>query len=285
MKFSKYQGTGNDFVMLTDLEDRVQLSADMVRGLCDRRFGIGGDGVIRIAPGDGVDTDFFMDYVNSDGSIGEMCGNGIRCLAVLVRDEGLTDKDTLRVGTRAGIKIVELLDGGKVRVDMGPPIFQPDEIPVKWTGDDALHAKIELDSTIIEASCLSMGNPHAVLFVDNEPGDPLPFGPAIENHPMFPNGTNVEFARVETPIRVRMRVWERGSGETMACGTGACAVAVATKLVRGGSDDITVSLPGGDLRIEWKGSLSEEAPVFLTGPAVRVFDGEVDVEELIGGRR
>ena len=284
MRFSKYQGTGNDFVMLTDLDDRVALAPDLVKALCDRRFGIGGDGVIRVAPGDGADTDFFMDYVNSDGSIGEMCGNGIRCLGVLVRDEGLSSESTLRVGTRAGIKIVELLDGGKVRVDMGPPIFVPDEVPVRWSGDDALHAKIELDSTVLEASCLSMGNPHAVLFVDNEPGDPLPFGSAIETHPMFPNGTNVEFARVETPARVRMRVWERGAGETLSCGTGACAVAVASKLVAGGGDDMTVSLPGGDLRIEWHGSLTEEAPVHLTGPALRVFEGEVDFDALMRGR-
>lgn len=283
MRFFKYQGTGNDFVMLADLDDRLQLTPEMVRALCDRRFGIGADGVIRVAPGD-VDTDFFMDYVNSDGSIGEMCGNGIRCLAMFANDQGFSSADRLRIGTRAGIKVVELLGGAQVRVDMGPPIFVPDEVPVVWDGPDALHVKIELDSSVIEATCLSMGNPHAVLFVDNEPVDSLPFGRTIESHPMFPNGTNVEFVRVDSPDHVRMRVWERGSGETLACGTGACAVAVATKLVAGGSDDITVTLPGGDLKISWKGSLEDEAPVYLTGPAHCSFIGDVDLERLTGGR-
>ena len=281
MRFSKYHGTGNDFVMLADTEDRLKLTPEQVAGLCDRHFGIGGDGVIRVAPGEG-DTDFFMDYVNSDGSIGEMCGNGIRCLAVFARDEGLTSKDTLRIGTRAGVKVVEIMGDGQVRVDMGPPIFAPRDVPVEWSGEDALHAKIELGSSVIEASILSMGNPHAVLFVENEPVDSLPFGPTIEKHNMFPNGTNVEFAKVEGPDHARMRVWERGSGETLSCGTGACAVAVASKLVAGGSDEMVVTLPGGDVRIEWRGSLDEEAPVFLTGPAVRVFTGEVDLDK-IGG--
>jgi len=282
MRFSKYQGTGNDFVMLPDLDDRVQLTPETVRALCDRRFGIGADGVIRVAPGD-VDTDFFMDYVNSDGSIGEMCGNGIRCLAVFARDEGLTDGDDLRVGTRAGIKMVSFTDDGRVRVDMGPPIFIPDEVPVEWSGSDALHAKIELDDRVLEATCLSMGNPHAVIFTEETPGDPQPVGSVIEKHPMFPHGTNVEFARMDSPDRVQMRVWERGSGETLACGTGACAVAVAAKLVAGAGDKVTVALPGGELEVEWAGSLDDEAPVFLTGPAVRSFTGDVNVEELTGG--
>ena len=283
MRFFKYHGIGNDFVMLADVEDRLSLTPEMVRALCDRRFGIGGDGVIRVAPGD-VDTDLFMDYVNSDGSIGEMCGNGIRCLAVFVRDEGLTDKTELRVGTRAGIKIVSFTDDGRVRVDMGPPIFVPDEVPVEWSGADALHAKIELEDSVVEATCLSMGNPHAVIFTEDEPGDPRPVGSAIEKHAMFPQGTNVEFARVISPEHVEMRVWERGSGETLACGTGACAVAVAAKLVAGAGDRVTVSLPGGDLEVEWSGSLEDEAPVYLTGPALRSFAGDADVDRLVGGR-
>ncbi|MDP9066806.1 MAG: diaminopimelate epimerase [Actinomycetota bacterium] len=283
MRFCKYHGIGNDFVMVSDLDDRLSLTPEMVVTLCDRRFGIGGDGVIRVGPGD-ADIDFFMDYVNSDGSIGEMCGNGIRCLAAFARDEQMTSADTLRIGTRAGIKIVSFVGRDRVRVDMGPPIFVPDEVPVEWSGDDALHAKIELETTVIEATCLSMGNPHAVIFVDEEPGDPKPLGSTIERHPMFPNGTNVEFARVDAPERVEMRVWERGAGETLACGTGACAVAVAAKLVAGGGDRITVSLPGGELEVEWTGSLVDEAPVYMTGPALRSFVGEVDVDQLMGGR-
>jgi diaminopimelate epimerase len=282
MRFSKYQGTGNDFVMLADLEDRLQLTPEGVRALCDRRFGIGADGVIRVAPGD-ADTDLFMDYVNSDGSIGEMCGNGIRCLAVFARDQALTDKDELRVGTLAGIKIVSFGDDGRVRVDMGPPIFVPDEVPVAWSGSDALHAKIELEDRVLEATCLSMGNPHAVIFTEEALGDPQPVGSVIEKHPMFPHGTNVEFARVDSADRVEMRVWERGSGETLACGTGACAVAVAAKLVAGAADRVTISLPGGELEVEWAGSLDDEAPVFLTGPAALSFTGDVNVAELTGG--
>jgi len=283
MRFSKYHGIGNDFVLLADPEDRLKLTPEMVRALCDRRFGIGGDGVLRLAPAaDGAD--FFMDYVNSDGSPSEMCGNGIRCLAVFARDQGLTDKDTLRIETRAGLKIVEIVGPSIVRVDMGPPIFTPADVPVEWSETDALHAKIDLGSSVIEASILSMGNPHAVLFVENEPVDALPFGPTIEKHPMFPNGTNVEFAKVESPQRIRMKVWERGSGETLACGTGACAVAVAAKLVGGAEDRTTIALPGGELQVEWKGSLEEEAPVYLTGPVVRAFDGETDLDALVGGR-
>ena len=283
MKFSKYHGIGNDFVMLADPEDRLELTPDMARALCDRRFGVGGDGAIRVAPGT-QGGDFVMDYINSDGSPSEMCGNGIRCVAIFAQDQGLTDKDTLKIETGAGLKTVEVVGPSLVRVDMGPPIFRPSEVPVQWEGDDALHAKIDLGSNMIEASILSMGNPHAVLFVENEPVDSLPFGPTIEKHKMFPNGTNVEFAKVESPDRVRMRVWERGSGETLACGTGACAVAVAAKLVAGASSETTIALQGGELQIEWDGSLEKEAPVYMTGPVVRVFDGDVDLEAVMGGR-
>ncbi|MDQ3985812.1 MAG: diaminopimelate epimerase [Actinomycetota bacterium] len=279
MRFAKYHGIGNDFIMIADPEDRLSLTEDQSRRLCDRRFGIGADGVIRVAPGrDG--GDFFMDYANSDGSPGEMCGNGIRCLALFVRDEGLTDASELKVATRAGLKILRV-DGPTVTVDMGAPIFDPDSIPVRWDGDDALHAKIELDTDVFEATCLSMGNPHAVIFVDEPNSVPVAeIGPAIEHHPMFPNLTNVEFAKVETPDLIRMRVWERGSGETLACGTGAAAVAVASRLVGGASDGSTVVLPGGELELEWAGSLGHERPVLMTGPAVKSFEGDVDLETL-----
>ncbi|MEA2516893.1 MAG: diaminopimelate epimerase [Actinomycetota bacterium] len=276
MRFAKWHGIGNDFVMLADPEDVLSLSPESVRYLCDRRTGIGGDGVIRIAPGtDG--TDLFMDYLNSDGSIGEMCGNGIRCLALYARQEGLTDKDTLKVGTRAGTKQV-WVDGDRVRVDMDPPIFDPPKVPVIWSGPEALHAKVTLEDRTLEAACLGMGNPHAVLFVD-EPNqvDIQHLGPRIEWNPIFPNGTNTEFIKVESPTRVRMRVWERGSGETLACGTGAAAVAVVARLLGGADEEMTVGLPGGELHLEWAGSLNDEKSVFMTGPAVQVFSGEVDV--------
>lgn len=274
MRFSKYQGIGNDFVMIADPGDDLQLSPDAVRRLCDRRFGIGADGVIRVAPGRNG-ADLVMDYVNSDGSIGEMCGNGIRCLALFARAEGMTDATRLRVETRAGLKTIEV-EGERVRVDMGAPIFTPHDIPVEWEGPDALRTRLTVGSTEVEVACLSMGNPHAVLFVE-DPGEASvrTLGPAIERHPAFPNGANAEFVRVLSPERIRMRVWERGSGETLACGTGAGAAAVAARLLAGGGEHMTVELPGGEVEVEWRGSLTETAPVFLTGPAAKVFDGDI----------
>lgn len=279
MRFAKYHGIGNDFVMLADPDGALELTPETVRALSDRRFGIGGDGVIRVAPG-GTDADFFMDYVNSDGSLGEMCGNGIRCLALFARAEGLTSADELKVMTRAGLKTV-WIDGDMVRVDMGAPIFAPAEIPVVWEGNDALHAKIDLDDQVMEAACVSMGNPHAVLFHDDPASAPVTtLGPLLEKNPAFPNGANIEFIRVDAPDRVTMRVWERGAGETLACGTGACAGGVVARLLGGANSELTVSLAGGDLFIEWEGSTDKEASVFMTGPAVRAFDGEVDIHEV-----
>ena len=277
MRFAKYHGIGNDFVMIADPEDRLTLEQDVVRRICERRFGIGADGVIRVAPGRDQ-GDFYMDYVNSDGSIGEMCGNGIRCLALFARAEGLTSDKTLQVETLAGLKTVEVR-GDVVRVDMGAPIFEAEQIPVVLDGGDPLHAKLTTDNGMIEAACLSMGNPHAVLFVDDPLEAPVTsLGPLLENHPAFPNRVNVEFAAVESPDRVRMRVWERGSGETLACGTGACAAGVASRVLANVEPRVIVALPGGELEVEWAGSLEDEAPVYLTGPAVRSFEGELDLE-------
>jgi diaminopimelate epimerase len=276
MRFGKYQGIGNDFVMLADPGDALALTPEIVRALCDRRFGIGGDGVIRVAPASGG-ADFFMDYVNSDGSIGEMCGNGIRCLAVFARAEGLTDKTVLKVETRAGLKTVTVNEDETVTVDMGAPIFDPVAIPVTWEGPDALHAKFELDDDVIEGASVSMGNPHVVLFMDPDEAPVTTLGPTLEKHPSFPKGTNVEFLRVDTPDHVTMRVWERGSGETLACGTGAAAVAVVARLLGDAKEEMTVSLPGGDLRIRWSGSIDENEPVYMTGPAKKSFDGDIDL--------
>jgi diaminopimelate epimerase len=275
MRFSKYQGIGNDFVMLADPGDDLRLEAGFVRRLCDRRFGIGADGVIRVAPGrDG--GDLAMDYVNSDGSVGEMCGNGIRCLALFALQEGMTASRELRVETLAGLKTVTVKENGLVRVDMGVPLFAPHEVPVNWEGPDSLHTKIELDEGVLEVACLSMGNPHAVLFVEAPSASPVAtVGPLIETHPMFPQKTNVEFVRVDSPERVTMRVWERGSGETLACGTGACAAAVAARVLRGAAETVTVRLPGGELQVEWAGSLTTHRPVLMTGPAAKSFDGEI----------
>ena len=280
MRFAKYHGIGNDFVMLADPRDELELTPRLVRALSDRHFGIGADGVIRVAPGvDGADLT--MDYVNSDGSVGEMCGNGIRCLALFALQEGMTDATHLQVATGAGLKTIEVEEDGRVRVDMGAPIFEPAAIPIRWEGPEALHAKLEVDGEVFEATCLSMGNPHAVLFVDDPDRVPVTtLGPRLETHEVFPNRANVEFVRVVTPGRVEMRVWERGAGETLACGTGAAAAAVAARLVGGADAEMVVSLPGGELEIEWEGSLGDDKPVFMTGPAVRSFEGEVDLEEM-----
>ena len=277
MRFSKYQGIGNDFVMLSDPTDSISLTPDLVRFLCDRRFGIGADGVIRVATSERAH--FFMDYVNSDGSPSEMCGNGVRCVAVFARAKGLTDDSQIDVDTRAGVKKLEV-DGERVRVDMGAPIFEPSAIPVTLdaTSPDALRAKLELDGDVIEAAVLSMGNPHAVLFVEDASAAPVAtLGPRLEEPPAFPNKANIEFVTLESPDRLRMRVWERGSRETLACGTGACAGAVAARLLRDADPELTVALRGGELEIQWTGSTTDEQPVFMTGPAVEVFTGDVSI--------
>jgi diaminopimelate epimerase len=281
-RFAKYQGIGNDFVMIADPSDRLVLTPDLVRRLCNRRFGIGGDGVIRVAPGR-EGAELAMDYVNSDGSVGEMCGNGIRCLALFARAEGLTTSGRIEIATGAGVKVVDVLDGARVRVDMGAPRFRPTDVPVDVDGGDALHVKLDVEEppgpTVVEVACVSMGNPHAVLFVDDPSAAPVrTLGPALERHPAFPRRTNVEFVRVEGPGRIAMRVWERGSGETLACGTGACAAAVIARLLAGAASSVTVALPGGELEVSWAGSLTEGAPVMLTGPAQESFRGEIDLE-------
>jgi diaminopimelate epimerase len=263
--------------MVADPDDDLVLTPEIVRRICDRRFGIGADGVIRVAPG-GRGIDVFMDYANSDGSIGEMCGNGIRCLALFAVEKGMADGPELSVGTRAGPKKVTIRKDALVTVDMGPPVFDPASIPVVWPGSDALHAKVELADEIVEAACLSMGNPHAVVFVEDLEAVPVKeLGSQVERHGLFPNGTNVEFVRLASPTRIEMRVWERGAGQTLACGTGACAGAVAARVLRDVNSKLTVALPGGDLQIDWSGSVEESAPVLMTGPAVKSFEGEIEL--------
>ncbi|MBA3431397.1 MAG: diaminopimelate epimerase [Actinobacteria bacterium] len=288
MRFAKYNGIGNDFVMFGDPDNRMVVTPELVRRLCDRRFGVGGDGVIRVGPGnDGAEL--FMDYYNSDGSVGEMCGNGIRCVAVFSRSEGLTTSTEIPIGTRAGLKVVEVLPDGRVRVDMGGPEFRPSEIPVLSSDDDALRLSLHVvaedagesaGALTIQAACLSMGNPHAVLFVDDPASAPVTtLGPMIEHHKVFPNRANVEFVRVESEDRIRMRVWERGVGETLACGTGACAAAVASRILQGADAHVEVHLPGGLLDVEWDGSVEDPASVYMTGEAVQNFDGDIDLKE------
>jgi diaminopimelate epimerase len=279
MRFAKYHGTGNDFVMIEDVEDRVRLDGPTVAALCDRRRGVGADGLIRIAPS--PEADFFMDYYNAEGEPAEMCGNGIRCLAKYVYDRGHTAETELDVLTRAGLKhlVLDARHGAvqTVTVDMGPPAFERKAIPMAGDPTDTfIGQEIEVDGVAFTATALSMGNPHIVLFVDPlEDLAEVPvatLGPRIETWPEFPNRTNVEFIQPSNG-RIKMRVWERGVGETMACGTGACASLVASVLAGMAGRDAEVRFPGGVLGVRWSPA---DDHLFLTGPAVCVYEGELD---------
>jgi len=279
--FKKMHGTLNDFVVFHDLENRVALTEEQVSFLCDRRAGIGADGVIAVRHSN--NADFFMDYINADGSLAEMCGNGIRCLAKYVHDAGLTHKKIVSVETRAGVKILELVPGnngkiGRVKVDMGPPIFEPEKIPVKIRDDHPIiDFPIESQGQLFLGTLVSMGNPHCVIFLNEKPDAfPLKYGPTIERHELFPAKTNVEFVQVPDRKNIVMRVWERGSGETLACGTGACAAVVAG-IRRGLLDSpVRVATRGGALTVAWSNGA---APVMMTGPAETVFEGEWSVPD------
>lgn len=278
MRFAKYHGTGNDFVLIEDMADRLSFSPELIVAVCDRRRGVGADGLIRIAPAEGAD--FFMDHSNSDGLTAEMCGNGIRCLAKYVYERGLTTAREIDVLTRSGVKHLVLeVQADTVRtvtVDMGPPELQRKAIPM--TGDPIdtfIDQSLVVDGRTYPATALSMGNPHVVLFL--EPQDdlrtfPVPvIGPLVEGREEFPSRTNVEFVKV-VDGRIHARVWERGVGETMACGTGACAALVACAITGRTGREAELEYPGGVLQLE----LREDDHVFLTGPAVCVFDGDLD---------
>lgn len=274
MKFTKMQGLGNDYVYVNCFKEKIDDPQALAVKISDRHFGVGSDGLIMINPSDCAD--FEMEMYNADGSRGEMCGNGIRCVAKYVYDYGLTDQTRISVETLGGIKYLDLMvEDGKVRsvkVDMGRPELRPEKIPVRVQKDRAVSEPICVDGKDYRMTCVSMGNPHAVIFVDCDVKE-LPLekiGPGFENHECFPNRINTEFVRVLDRNTVEMRVWERGSGETLACGTGACAVTVACILNNLTDDEVTVKLLGGDLRIRWD---REKDTVFMTGPAEKVFDG------------
>ena len=274
MKFTKMQGLGNDYVYVNGFREQVENPEELARQMSDRHFGVGSDGLILIKPS--KVADFEMAMYNADGSRGEMCGNGIRCVGKYVYDNGLTDKTSISVETLAGIKHLELtLEAGKVsqvRVDMGAPILKPEQIPVTLPGEQAVNVPYTVQGKTYHMTAVSMGNPHAVIFVDGvEKLDLEAIGPEFEHHPLFPNRVNTEFVQVLDSRTVRMRVWERGSGETMACGTGACAVAVACVLNGRTQEAVTVKLLGGDLFIEWD---RKKNRVYMTGPAETVFEGE-----------
>ena len=278
MKFTKRHGTGNDYIYVNGFEEKLENPSEAAVKLSDRRFGIGSDGLILILPSDVADCR--MEMFNADGSIGKMCGNGIRCVAKYVYDRGLVKKDVLRVETRSGVKTLQLrVEDGKVasvRVNMGQPELDPEKIPVLFSKDRMVDEEVYTPSgNVWRVTCVSMGNPHAVIFVDDVEGVNLPaIGPEMEKHAMFPERANIEFAQVTGPHEVQMRVWERGSGETLACGTGACACAVASVLTGKTDRDVTVHLRGGDLHIFWDPDTDD---VYMEGPAAFVFDGTVEI--------
>lgn len=275
MKFTKMQGIGNDYVYVNCLQETIENPSELAKKISDRHYGVGSDGLIMINPSD--KADFEMEMYNADGSRGEMCGNGIRCVAKYVYDYGLTDKTSISVETLAGIKYLDLtVEDGKVvlvKVDMGKPMLRPEEVPVVSEKEEVIDEPITVDGQEYRMTCVSMGNPHAVVFIDQDVKEfPLEtVGVKFENHERFPKRVNTEFVNVLDCHTAQMRVWERGSGETLACGTGACAVAVACALNGLTEDEVTVKLLGGDLQIKWD---REKNTVYMTGPAEVVFDGE-----------
>ena len=276
MRFTKMQGLGNDYVYVNCFEETIENPSDLAIRVSDRHFGVGSDGLILIRPSD--KADFWMDMYNADGSSSQMCGNGIRCVAKYVHDRGLTDKTEFTIESGGAIKTMKLTlnpDGSTalVTVGMGAPILTPAAIPVQGEGERFIDVPVEVDGKVWHLTAVSMGNPHAVTFVDDVDGLALEaIGPAFENHSIFPERTNTEFIRVIDRKTLQMRVWERGSGETLACGTGACASLVAAVLNGLAEREATLQLRGGDLHIRWDEATGE---VYMTGPATFVFDGEL----------
>lgn len=278
MRFTKMHGCGNDYVYVNCFEEQVENPGEVSKFVSDRHFGIGSDGLILIRPSG--KADFWMDMYNSDGSGSEMCGNGIRCVGKYVYDHGMTDKTTVTIESGGQIKTLKLqVENGRVKtatVDMGEPITRPELVPVVSDKEAVVAQSITIDGRDYEMTCVSMGNPHAVVFVEDTGAVEIEkTGPLFENNPLFPKRTNTEFIQVIDRKNINMRVWERGAGETLACGTGACASAYACILNGKTEDEITVHLLGGDLNIRYD---RESGHIFMTGPATTVFEGEIDIE-------
>lgn len=302
MKFTKMHGAGNDYVYVDCTKNDLNNPSEIAIKVSDRHFGIGSDGLILIKPSN--KADFFMDMYNADGSRGKMCGNGIRCVGKFVYDNKLTDKTTVTIDTLSGVKTLKLNIGsdGKVesaRVNMGAPVLQPSQVPVDITElesyknmskeqmqkekenvtEPVVSEHIKVNDKEYEVTCVSMGNPHAIVYLDNDIDikkfEIEKIGPAFENHKAFPDRINTEFIQVLDKDNLNMRVWERGSGETLACGTGACASLVATVLNGKCNDTATLHLLGGDLKITWD---KKDNTVYLEGPAKTVFTGEIELD-------
>ena len=305
MKFTKMHGCGNDYVYVDGGKEIIpsEKKPGIVQKVSDRHFGVGSDGLIFINPVDDADIDFEMEMYNADGSLSEMCGNGIRCVAKYVYDKRLTDKKKLTIVSAGKKKYIDLTIGSddlveSVKVDMGAPILDAATVPVTVSDDViasdmykeltetygrlAVDVPIEVDGKTWHMTCVSMGNPHAVVFLpegtDLSSFDIEKVGPLFENHPVFPNRTNTEFVTIDDRQNVHMRVWERGTGETLACGTGCCATTVACILNGHTDTSVTVHVLGGDIRCSW--DKDPESPVIMEGPATTVFEGEIDIENL-----
>lgn len=279
MKFTKMHGCGNDYVYINGFTEQIpqEQKAEIVRKISDRHFGIGSDGAIFINPA--KEADFEMEMYNADGSRSEMCGNGMRCVGKYVYDYGLTDKTEFSVVSAGKVKYLTLtIEDGKavqVRVDMGEPILNPQEIPVRAGNEPVINEPIAVLDKEYKMTCVSMGNPHAVIYVDNTDSFPVnEIGPYFENHEKFPNRTNTEFVQIVDRNHIKMRVYERGTGETLACGTGCCASVVACVLNNLTDDNVYVQVLGGVVQVQWN---RIENRIYMTGPATTVFDGEIDV--------
>jgi len=273
IQFTKMHGLGNDFVVINGISQSVALDPELIRRLADRRLGIGCDQVLVVEAAKQADVDFRYRIFNADGGEVEQCGNGARCFARFVHDQGLTDKEDLRVETLAGLLRLRVQSDGQVAVDMGQPRLEPKDIPF-FADERASRYLIAADGTDMEIGVVSMGNPHAILRVDNVDQAPVAhLGPLLERHGRFPKRTNVGFMQIVAPDHLRLRVFERGAGETMACGTGACAAVVVGRLWGKLWPTVRVELPGGELSVRWAG---EGESVIMTGPAVKVFEGWIE---------
>jgi len=274
LPFTKMQGLGNDFVVLDGVSRRIELTAAQVRQVADRRLGVGCDQVLIAEPASAPEADFRYRIFNADGGEVEHCGNGVRCLARFLLERGLTERRELTIETRHGRAVVRVCSDGPVTVDMGPPILEPAEVPFRASASaPAASYPVRVDGTMLELGVVSLGNPHAVLRVDDVDRAPVTsLGPSLEGHADFPLRVNAGFMQVLAPDHIRLRVYERGVGETLACGTGACAAVVVGRLRGWLGPAVAVDLPGGRLVIHWEGG---EQPVWMTGPAVSVFDGEI----------
>ena len=286
LRFTKMQGVGNDFVVIDGVSRAVSLTPAQIRRIADRHFGVGCDQLLLVEQPVSTQADFRYRIFNADGGEVEQCGNGARCFVRFVHDSGLTHKTEIRVETLSGLITPRLEGDGQVTVDMGPPVFEPARIPFDAPAAAVLEL-LQLDGQVAQISALSMGNPHAVQFVADVDAAPVASqGPLIEHHPRFPKRVNAGYAQVVDRHHIRLRVWERGAGETLACGTGACAAAVAG-IRRGLLDSpVRVSTRGGDLSIQWgpnemrdQLNSAQPAPVLMTGPAVTVFEGEMEIDE------